>query len=133
MKPASQGFSLIEVLIAAFIMFISLAAFTSIFQGALLASSSATKSIDSTAVTAIITDSISFKIKANHANREMKGEEQLLGKTFLWDAKVISETRPQARYFGKELIQPEHTAKIWLVKLKDKDSGAEYHYEEVSW
>lgn len=133
MNRREGGFSLIEVLIAAFIMFIALAVFTSVFRGALLSSKIATDSINSTALTGIVVDSISSKLTKNHQSEEMKGQEKLLHKTLSWSAKVIKKTKPPARLFAQELVQPEHEAKIWQVTLVDDQSNQQFIYEEITW
>ena len=135
MKKHVKGFTLIEVLIASFIMFIALATFSLVFRGAVLSSERAEVNVSTSAYTSLIVGKISSTLKLNHANSEMKGQGSLLGKRFSWVANVQDSSRPPARYIGNSLSQASHQAKIWQVELTVIVGSSERHftYNEVTW
>ena len=133
MTRISKGFSLLEVLVAAFIMFISIAVFTSIYSGAMLSSDVASKNIQSANATSLVLDNIAFALKQRHHQDEASGEMFVFDTQFRWQARVVESARPQGRFFGAELIQPEHQAKRWQVSLQINDEAGTYTYEETTW
>ena len=60
-----QGFTLLEVLLAGFILFITIAAMTMVYRGALLTSSKAEKSLDISAVVIPVRQLISDQVGEN--------------------------------------------------------------------
>lgn len=133
MRMGNKGFSLVEVLVASFIMFIALAIFTSVFRGALISSERASDVVDTSAFTGLVVEKIAVTIKQNHGKEKLQGQEQILGKNYHWSASVIKQTQPPARYFGSQLVRADHTAKLWKVRLKLVDSDKVYEFEEISW
>ncbi len=135
MKYNQGGFTLIEVLIASFIMFIALATFTMVFRGALLSSERAESVVSTSAYTDLIVDKISASLKQQHKKTQAGGQGMLLGRQFFWQAHVKQVSRPPARYFGGSLEQASHTIKLWQVKLtvKTNTSAKDFTYEEVTW
>jgi len=135
MKKSVMGFTLIEVLIASFIMFISLAAFTLVFRSALLSSEKAELNVSSAAYTNLIVGKISSELKNSHQLTTSQGTGLLLGRKYQWQARVISATNPPARYFGNVLAQAEHQAKLWQVNLSVQVGNklSDYSFEEITW
>ena len=133
MKYRQSGFSLIEVLVASLIMFISLTVFTSVFRGALISTQRASDVLSGSAAATLVLENISSQLRVGHQQREQSGEEYLLGYSFSWSAQVVKSTRPPARYFGKDLIQPEHELKVWQITLVNKDTSETFHYQDFSW
>ncbi|MDG1750743.1 MAG: prepilin-type N-terminal cleavage/methylation domain-containing protein [Thalassotalea sp.] len=135
MNMISRGFTLIEVLIASFIMFISLAAFTLVFRTTILSSEKAELNVSSAAYTTLIISKITFDLKNSHSLNEKSGSGELMGRHYQWQARVKETAKPPARYFGNSLSQAEHQAKLWQVKLEVKVNGknSDFLYEEITW
>lgn len=130
-----KGFTLIEVLIASFIMFISIAAFTLVFRSSILSSEKAEENVSNSAYVEVIFGEISGVLFQHKNSSELQGSGNLFGMRYTWQAKVIDSTRPPARYFGDTLTQADHLAKIWLIELSVSynQKVSEYQYQEVTW
>jgi prepilin-type N-terminal cleavage/methylation domain-containing protein len=135
MSISAKGFSLIEVLIASFILFISLAVFTHVFRGALLSSEKAEANVSTALYTQLISDKISSVLKNSHQLPQANGQGTLMGREYTWTAFIISSSQPPKRYIGRVLSQADHVVKLWQVKLSVKDGNKtqEYAFEEVTW
>lgn len=131
----NQGFTLIEVLIASFIMFISLAAFTLVFRSAIISSDKAENNVSSAAYVDVMLGDISAQLFQNKQLTKLQGNGALFGRNYSWKASVINVTQPPARYFGQTLSQAEHQAKIWRIALSISYNQkiSEYQYQEVTW
>lgn len=135
MNTKIAGFSLMEVLIASFIMFISLVVFSSVFRSAIISSDKAVLNVSSAAYTHLIMGEITSELKQAHHLNQLSGKGRLMQRTFQWQAKVTESTKPPARYFGQNLSQAEHLVKLWNVELNltfnEKKSNVQY--QEVTW
>lgn len=129
----TNGFTLLEVLIASFILFAALVSLTLIYNSAALSSSKATESVKRSGQLILLMDILGQKIKAQHQASELEGSGQLHDMKYQWRAKVIKAVRPPARHFGKELIQPQHQAKVWRISVTFSDNQAPLSFSEVSW
>jgi len=134
-KNTHQGFSLIEVLIASFITFISLSVFTLVFRGAILSTDKAEESVIGSSVARLAANQISAEIRSNHAKSSLSGSGIALGANYSWQAQVISVAKPPARFEGTELTQADHRLKKWQVsfQITYQDSSSNFQYEELSW
>lgn len=129
----SRGFTLIEVLVASFIMFLALTIFTSIYRSAMISTERATEVVASVSNTSVIVEKIAFKLRESSSKNQLNGTESLFGEQYTWRASVKNEVRPPPRYFGKELIQAEHSAKLWAVTVTLSSNGKQFSYEELTW
>lgn len=127
----NEGFTLIEVLIASLIMFISIAAFSMVFRSALISSSSAENHVATSSIIPLIQNEISHHLQMKTDN----GQGRLLGRNYRWTAKKLKETKPPPRYLAEKIVQQNHTATLWQVTLIVSYKGRETEYElgEISW
>lgn len=135
MTTKMTGFSLIEVLIASFIMFISLMVFSSVFRSAIISSDKAVSNVSSSAYTHLIMGEIAAQLKDAHQQNQLTGKGTLLQRKFQWQANVVESTRPPARYFGQTMSQAEHQMKLWQVQLTliIDEKQSQVQYQEVTW
>jgi type II secretory pathway component PulJ len=135
MNTKIAGFSLMEVLIASFIMFISLVVFSSVFRSAIISSDKAVLNVSSAAYTHLIMGEITSQLKDAHHLNQLSGEGSLLQRAFYWQASATESTKPPARYFGQNMSQTDHLVKLWNVELtltyNEKESNVQY--QEVTW
>lgn len=132
MSNKQGGFSLMEVLIASFIMFIALAVFTLVFRGAILSSDKATQHLSLSAYASLLVENVSSELAARHSLDETQGEGKLFDLIYKWRAQVVKRANPPARYFGKEEIQLEHEAKIWRVEIQIQGLDKQFVFEELT-
>ena len=134
-KNNLSGFTLIEVLVASLIAFISLSAFTLVFRGAIIASEKAESALLTTSIATVVTSDISSEIASNKIENSLSGKGELLEGTYFWEAKVVDTIKPPARFVGAEISQAEHRLKKWKVSFNVTINGRsrEYQYEEISW
>jgi len=79
-----QGFTLLEVLLAGFILFITIAAMTMVYRGALLTSSKAEKSLDISAVVIPVRQLISDQVGKNSHLASSFGEGRYGEVNYRW-------------------------------------------------
>ena len=79
-----QGFTLLEVLLAGFILFITIAAMTMVYRGALLTSSKAEKSLDISAVVIPVRQLISDQMKKDSHLASSFGEGRYGEVNYRW-------------------------------------------------
>jgi len=135
MRKGEKGFSLIEVLIASFIMFISLATFTMVFRSAMVSSTKAELNVSTAAYADLIVSKVASELKKHHGKASHTNAGVLIGREYFWNAEVVQHTQPPAVYVGQTLVQPEHQAKLWSIKLtiKTDNKSVNYRYQEVTW
>jgi prepilin-type N-terminal cleavage/methylation domain-containing protein len=135
MKTRVKGFSLIEVLIASFILFISLAVFTQVFRSAIISSEKAEHNVLIALYTQLISDKISTELKNSHQLSALNSGGSMMGVKYTWAASILSVSKPPKRYIGQVLSQAEHIVKLWQVKLviEHDNKISEYSFEEVTW
>lgn len=139
MRVSTQGFTLVEVLVASVILFSTIAAVTLLYRGALLSSSKATKVIEITNVLPIATEQIGYMIR----KRTTGDVTSLSGKNRFWGVNVewIAErndyrSAPTIFNFdtGRDEAQPKKYL-LWKVtaKFSLNNYEREYQFTEVSW
>lgn len=134
-RKNSSGFTLIEVLVAALIAFISLSVFTLVFRGAIIANTKAESALLTSSIATLVTSEISSEITSNKAQNSLSGKGELLEGTYFWEARVIETIKPPVRFVGAEISQAEHRLKKWQVSFSVtvKGRSREYQYEDISW
>lgn len=135
----TQGFTLIEVMVAAVILFAVIASVSMIYSGAFLSSEKASKN----ALAANIVPALLAKIKeeirsqGNSSNESLANKGIFLDANYQWNAKLI-EFRSAAPVFSPESgenIQQLLKYKLWQVHLfiNVKTTKQNYTYNEISW
>jgi prepilin-type N-terminal cleavage/methylation domain-containing protein len=128
-----RGFTLVEVLVASFILFITLAAFTSILRTALISSERAQQVVTESISATLLVDSIRHQLQTSSKGNQAQGEGNINGIIYSWSATVTNRSRPPARYFGEQEIRPEHEILLWEVTIELEDGSEPYRYQEATW
>ena len=136
-KSKTAGFTLIEVLIAATILFTVVAAVSQVYQGATKASMSASRSVEVSALVPLLADTISFHLRQADVTQQVSQQGILNDYRFSWTASVIRKGAPPPRF---ELETDSFTTfdekfYLWQVELEiEKDSYTQqYQFTTLSW
>lgn len=131
-----QGFTLIEVLVAAFILFIVISAVTMVYRGALLSSFKAEKSLSQISYVSSITDEIRFVIKHSGLS-SLKGDGVLGATSYNWVAHIVRENTPPPLVDQETnaTVKAANSFKLWKISLQVNTGNVsrEYSFYEVSW
>lgn len=136
-KSKAAGFTLIEVLIAATILFTVVAAVSQVYQGATKASMSASRSVEVSALVPLLADTISFHLRQADVTQQVSQQGILNDYRFSWTASVVRKGAPPPRF---ELETDSFTTfdekfYLWQVELEiEKDSYTQkYQFTTLSW
>ncbi|OKY24659.1 prepilin-type N-terminal cleavage/methylation domain-containing protein [Thalassotalea sp. PP2-459] len=133
----SRGFTLIEVLVASFILFLVIASITLVYRGAILSSGKAERTLLFSAAVETISESIKAKIQTSGQQEIMEEQGEWGRVTFSWVAKPAFVSAPPERVSlaSGELEKSINQFVLWNVELQlsiDKASRV-YQFNEVSW
>lgn len=137
----SRGFTLMEALIAGFILFMVLATASMVYRGALISSMSATQASKPFALTPYIIEAVKFDLRENSSDSDtVNGEGHFLDMSYTWQAKLVSSKQPPGEISPEtgELLTPDLHINLWQVDVvinKDNQSKKtwELSFKEVSW
>lgn len=136
-KKSTQGFTLIEVLVASFILFLVIAAVTMVYRGALLSSFKAERVLSFSTLVEPIAEQISTEITAADQVNQLQGSGAMGTLTFSWQAVVSHQSKaPEMFNAGTgEMDSGDKTFKHWQVtmQLQLKNATREYQFNEISW
>jgi type II secretory pathway pseudopilin PulG len=138
LSTRSVGFTLIEVLIAGVIMIMVISSTLLIYQGALISSQKAERTVKISAAIPYLLESIRQEIRHSNADEPVKGGSgQWLSVHYSWSSELL-EKRAAPAYFDPELGEETNFParyKLWQVILTVAIEGYEKQYEfhEVSW
>jgi prepilin-type N-terminal cleavage/methylation domain-containing protein len=130
------GFTLLEVLIAATIMFTVLAVATETYRNALLASSRAEGLVNLLTPLPLVTSAIRSQLRSNPVEK-LDGSAELLGVRYEWDATTVRHGSPARRFdpdFADFRDYPQRF-RLYDVRLKLARGGQErvFLYQELAW
>lgn len=133
MYHSNKGFSLIEVLVASFILFLVIGTVTVTFSGAVKSTLSASESINLYGYTPLLGEHITHAVRTG----ERGGNGQLLHISYSWDAE-LAETKPFARHYDAVSFEYETSGKsayLWNVRLitSYRDRSITHNFKVVSW
>ena len=135
----NNGFTLIEVLIAGFILFLVISTTTLIYRGAVLSSHKAERSIYINGMLPLMIDNIDNEIK-NIGQDEilsLNGQDAVGMASYSWTAEVIDYQAPPQRSIAETGISevPGKRFKLWqvIVNATYNDYEREYRYLQFSW
>ncbi|WP_306520507.1 PilW family protein [Rheinheimera sp.] len=131
------GFTLVEILIAATILFIVVGLVAEVYRAANLSGSKASRGADVTLVTPLLMDTIQARLREAKSDEPQQQQGVLLGFRFEWQAKVIQKGGSAPRF------SPENEAPasgpdrfyLWQVDLR-LDAGnyqRSFQFTELSW
>ena len=131
-----RGFTLIEVLIAATILFTVLVVASESYRNALLASSKAQTVVEMLTPLPLVTASIRNQLRANPTER-LQGEAELLGVQYRWQAETALYGAPAPRFDPDEAAFTEYGKRYRLydvtLKLRLRGQQRTYLYQELAW
>jgi len=130
------GFTLLEVLIAATILFTVLAVATETYRNALLASSRAEGLVNLMTPLPLITSSIRNQLRSNPVEK-LDGRAELLGVSYEWEASTARYAPPPRRFDADSTEFRDYPPRFRLydVRLKLARAGQErvFLYQELAW
>jgi len=135
-----RGFTLVEVLIAAVIMFTVLATATLSLRGALTASERASRTTELLAplpwITSTIRDSLREKV-SDSATPEHSGEGVLFGVDYRFRAQLIRMGSPPRRFDPEAADFVEYSPRFGLydveLTLEREGESSRFVYQELAW
>jgi type II secretory pathway pseudopilin PulG len=133
----SRGFTLIEVLIAAVILFSSISIVSQAFRGSLISSIKAKRSVQVAAIVPLLLSTIEYRLQTQSLNKVVFQEGVIDEAKFTWTASVIKKDGPPARLSPEdgEVIIFEDKFYLWQVNLiiQQQETKNEYSYKQITW
>ncbi len=131
-----DGFTLLEVLIAATILFTVLAVATETYRNSLLASGRAEGLVKLLTPLPLVTSSIRNQLRSNPIET-LSGGSELLGVTYSWEATTARYGSPPRRFDADatDFIDYPPRFRLYDVKLTLQRGSQErtFLYQEVAW
>jgi prepilin-type N-terminal cleavage/methylation domain-containing protein len=132
----ARGFTLIEVLIAATILFMVLAVAGYSYQSSLLASRKAESLVALVTPLPMILETVRNDLR-EHPDAERSGQGTLLGVHYGFEAKTMRYEPPPARFDPDQAVYTKYAPRFRLydVSLTLAHAGAQrrYLYQELAW
>lgn len=128
-----RGFSLIEVLVASFILFLVIGTVTITFSGSVKSTLSATESINLHGYTPLIAEHISLSVQSG----ERSGSSRFIDVDYNWTTQLIEE-KPLIQFFDEESTEfrvSDRRAYLWKVVLTTRynDRSLDHEFNVVTW
>lgn len=138
-KHNNSGFTLIEVMVAAVILFSVIATVSMVYRGAFLSSEKATKHVSISAVLpsvlATVKEEIQQQGKLSETTLSYKGNAWSVD--YQWSASLVQYKAAPTQYDidSGTMITPPKKYKLWLVDLTLQINGLikQYQFNEYSW
>jgi len=134
-----NGFTLIEVLVAAVILFASIATVSMIYRGAFLSSEKANKHVTISGVMPSIMANIRANIRAqgNSFESQLSNQGNAWNVEYKWQANLVQhKSAPQRLDVDSgDYVNPPMKYKLWQVELDVQYQYNTKHYQfyEMSW
>ncbi|GAA0353874.1 hypothetical protein GCM10009092_17780 [Bowmanella denitrificans] len=125
-----------EVLIASFILFISLGTATMVLNGAVIANDKAAQAVVESSSVILLLDRINHELKSQHKQSEAQGNGKFRELDFSWNARVIQEIAPPAAVSdADDKVAAAAVVKTWQVDLNVRLGNRQqsFEYKEISW
>ncbi len=131
-----RGFTLLEVLIAATILFTALAVATETYRSNLLASSRAEGLVSMLTPLPLITSSIRSQLRSNPVEK-LDGGSDLLGVKYEWEANTVRYGSPPRRFDPDATDFRDYSPRFRLydIRLTLHRAGQQrvFLYQEIAW
>jgi prepilin-type N-terminal cleavage/methylation domain-containing protein len=131
-----RGFTLLEVLIAATILFTVLAVATETYRNSLLASSRAEGIVTLLTPLPLITSSVRSQLRSNPVEA-LTGGSKVLGVDYRWEATTVRYGSPPRRFDpdATDFVDYPKRFRLYDVKLTLQRGSQErsFLYQEVAW
>lgn len=134
-----KGFTLMEVLIAGFILFLVISVTTLIYRGATLSSHKAERSIYINGLVPLIIDEVQHQVRVEGQGEtvSLNGNDKMGEAVYKWSAEVIEFRAAPPRLLAEVGLAEEQNRryKLWQVNLNVsyKNYERSYRYVEFSW
>lgn len=134
-----RGFTLVEVLVAAVILFTSISIISVVYSGALLNSQKAKAHLQVSSTLPSILSVIRNEIRDDYfsANEIPETERQLLSCKYRWRGRVesFSSAPEKLNTDTGNFETPEKRFKLWIIELQVtcENSSQTFTFKEVSW
>jgi prepilin-type N-terminal cleavage/methylation domain-containing protein len=132
-----SGFTLIEVLIAATILFAVIAIVSQTYRGATIATEKATRSVALLGTVPLLLDTIEFRLKQADTNLVINDEGVLDEFQFTWTAQVVKTAPPPAMFSPEddEFMTFNDRFYLWNVVLTvtNEEYSQTFEFESLSW
>ena len=137
MVRKDNGFTLLEVLVAAFILFLVITAMTLVYRGAVLTSNKAERSLHFSALVTPICEQIRAQIRNSADQNKLEGEGVMGDVSFSWAARE-DETSTEPDYFDPDhgdYIAGSRKFTLWTIHVVVKNGTAsrQYEFSEMTW
>jgi len=137
MGRKQKGFTLIEVLIAATILFAVIGAVSQTYQGALISSTKATRSAELLGVTPLLLDTIRFRLKLENNTNSINDKGVINGFEFYWAATIIEKGSPPSKFSPEDgrIVNFDNKFYLWKVELtlKKQNFTKSFEFKELTW
>lgn len=131
---ANKGFTLIEVLIAAIILFSSLAITAQLFSASSLSADKAAAAAKYYQQSELVITTIKSQLRERYKrnkNTDLQGEIEAAGQTYSWQALKTSSIAPPMDIEDTEPPEPRFARFLVTVELINK--GKSFQFETVAW
>ena len=130
-----RGFTLLEVLLAGFILFITITAMTMVYRGAILTSSKAEASLTMSAALPFIRPLVTGQIRAKTEPDRRLGAGQYGRVNYSWTAIVSHKGRPSLEMLEVNDAGDVYEYLLWNVQLtlSLNNRVEKYIFHEMTW
>lgn len=136
-KSNAAGFTLIEVLIAAMILFTVVATVSQVYQAAASSSIKASRAVELSALVPLLSDTISFNLQQADPSQAVSQQGILNDYVFNWTAAVIHKAPPPPRYEleTERFVTQDDKFYLWQVQLelRKDEYRQQYDFTVLSW
>jgi type II secretory pathway component PulJ len=136
MSPRQQqGFTLLEVLLAGFILFLTIAAMTMVYRGALLSSSKAEQSLEIISSVPFIRVIVTEQLRASSDKKFRQSSGSYGSVEFSWEAVESHIGRPSKTLLQLYNEQDTIEYSLWdvTINLTKKGKTFSHKFSEISW
>lgn len=131
---ANKGFTLIEVLIAAIILFSSLAITAQLYSASSLSADKAASAAQYYQQSELVITTIKSQLRERYKrnkNTELNGEVETAGQVYTWQAEKTASIAPPMDI--DDTIPPDPRFARFLVTVELIDKGKSFQFETVAW
>ncbi|MDG1204653.1 MAG: prepilin-type N-terminal cleavage/methylation domain-containing protein [Pseudomonadales bacterium] len=135
MQAKQQGFTLLEVLLAGFILFLTISVTTLIYKGALLSSGKAERSLAISAAAPAIRRLVTEQVRNIGVANNSLGDGRYGDIEYRWQAALISIGKPSLALVELNDLEDTQVYSLWNVELSLQKGPLvkTYNFTEISW
>ena len=135
MQAKQRGFTLLEVLLAGFILFLTISVTTLIYKGALLSSGKAERSLAISAAAPAIHRLVTEQVRNIGVANNSLGDGRYGDIEYRWEAALISIGKPSLALVELNDLEDTQVYSLWNVELSLQKGPLvkTYNFTEISW